>query len=491
MMNHNEVNGYRLIFAYLGYFMILMGIIILFPLFVVIFYPETSSEASYFIIPGVITIIIGYLQTLIIRGKKTAKLERHQDIVLIFLTWIIAIIAASFPFFLSGNYSFTQSVFESTSGFSTTGLTVVDVSQASKIFLMYRSLLQFFGGVGLVLVLTSAISDKYGMRLYHAEGHNDKLLPNLAKSARLILSIYVIYIILGTVSYTWFGMSIFDAINHSIASLSTGGFSTKTSSIGFYQSFPIELITIVLMILGSTNLLIHLFLMKAKFKKAFHHIEVQLSIVLICLFIPFMTINLLSNTSLSIIQSMRISVFQFTSALTTTGFQTVDSFTYLPPFFNFSVIIMMVIGGGIGSTSGGIKQYRIGLELKQLYWNIRDRLSHQRTLHTNYIKRFGKDIVITEIDTSSNHSFIILYILTLMIGTLIFTTYGYSIRDSLFEFSSALGTVGLSIGIISNQTPSPLLWTTIFGMILGRLEFYVVIIALAKMAMDGVNKKVL
>jgi trk system potassium uptake protein TrkH len=486
-MKQTTIKGYPMILGYLGFFMILIGFIILLPLVILIFDPTELDQAHFWIIPGVSSMIIGYLLSQILKGKTTSKLERHQDAVLLSLIWIFAILISSFPLLLSGNYTFTQSIFESTSGFSTTGLSVVDVTQASKMLLLYRSLMQFFGGIGLVLVLTSAISDKYGMRLYHAEGHNDKLLPNLARSARLIISIYSVYILIGTAVYVFFGMGFFDAINHAIASLSTGGFSTRATSIGYYQSVGIEVTTIVLMLLGSTNLIIHLFFFKGKFKKAFQHIEMQLFIVLTFVFLVLLWLSILYTDNMG----FRQVLFQYVSAITTTGFQTVPSFQGLPHLFNFGVIILMIIGGQAGSTSGGIKQYRIGLLLKEMYWNIRDRISHQRTIHTYDMYKFGKRIDVTQDDFHTNHTFINIYLLTLTLGTMIFMAYGYTLEESLFEFSSALGTVGLSIGITNMNMSPVLLWTSTIGMLLGRLEFYVLIIAFSKMILNLTKKKVL
>ncbi len=482
------IKGYPMLIGYLGYFMMMMGLILLLPLIIMIFYPEEQSFAYAWIIPGVLCLVIGYLLTLILKGREPLKLERHQDAILLLLIWIIAIFVSAFPIYLLGGYTFTQSIFEATSGYSTTGLSIVDVASASKTLLFYRSLMQFFGGVGLVLVLTSTLSDRYGIRLYTAEGHNDKVLPNLAKSARLILSLYTIYIVIGTMGYVMFGMSWFDAINHSTGSLSTGGFSTQVESIGHYQSAPIEWITIILMLLGSTNFIVHLWLLKGKLRMGIHHIEVQLFLVLTPIVIIVMWYAL---SVASYPHALRIAIFQYVSAITTTGFQTIPTFQSLPPLFIFSVIMMMIIGGQAGSTSGGIKQFRIGLMLKGMYWSIRDRISHQRTIHAHDIYKFGKRLQVQDNDLHATHAFIMLYLMVLVIGTLIFTSYGYTLEESIFEFSSSLGTVGLSIGIIGPQTPSPLLWTSILGMILGRLEFYVVIIACSTLFIKSFKKKVL
>jgi len=481
------IKGYPMMIGYLGYFMMMMGIIILLPLLIMIPYPEEITLAFAWILPGVLCLIFGYLLTLILHGKTPLKLERHQDAILLLLIWIIAIFVSSIPLILLGHYTFTQSLFESTSGYSTTGLTIVDVATASKTLLFYRSLMQFFGGVGLVLVLTSTLSDRYGMRLYHAEGHNDKLLPNLAKSARLILSLYTLYIVLGMISYILCGMSWFDAINHATASLSTGGFSSQPDSIGYYKSSAIEWITIILMILGSTNFFIHMFILKGKFKMAFNHIEVKFFLITTPIIVTMMWFAL---WRISYPNPLRIAIFQYVSAITTTGFQTVPTFQQLPPLFTFGVIIMMIIGGQAGSTSGGIKQYRIGMMLKNIYWNIRDRMTHQRTIHAYDITKFGKNVHVQDADLHATHAFIMLYVLTLVVGTLIFNGYGYSLQDSLFEFSSSLGTVGLSIGIISPVTPNGLLWTSMMGMFLGRLEFYVVIIAISSLITQMRYKRV-
>ena len=225
------LKGGRLIAGYMGIVMILAGIITMLPLFTLFFYPEEIGQAQYFVAPGVSAILAGYLMSLVLRGRKAGRLEKNQEMIVVLGTWIIVIFVTAMPFVLTGNYTVTQAVFETTSGLSTTGLTVVNTGTAPHIFLIHRTVLLFFGGIGLVLVMTSVLSDVYGMRLYHAEGHSDRLLPNLIESARLVIGIYSGYILAGTLLYVLFGMSLFDAVNHAVAALSTGGFSTRPESI--------------------------------------------------------------------------------------------------------------------------------------------------------------------------------------------------------------------------------------------------------------------
>ncbi|MBU1141346.1 MAG: TrkH family potassium uptake protein, partial [Firmicutes bacterium] len=459
-MERKITSGYPLIINYLGIFAFLIGFINLLPLVLLAFNPDEIEFAHYFLIPGLVSIFVGSFIIFLFRSREKGKLERHQDAVLVVFIWLLAITISSIPFLLSGTYNFTQSIFEATSGYSTTGLTVVNVESAPKLFLLFRSLLQFFGGVGLVLVLTSAISDKFGMRLYSAEGHSDKLMPNLIRSGRTILSIYIGYIAIGSLFYVIFGMAPFDAINHSICAVATGGFSTRAGSIGSYNSVPIEIITMVLMILGGTNFFVHLMLIRGKLKNVFKHVEIKLLGILLIIFIPLMTFNILSFYDGKFFYALRISSFQFISAITGTGYQTVSTFLTLPSFFILGVILPMVLGAGMGSTAGGMKQYRIALAFKSMYWNIKDQLTHKKTIRTHFINKLGTKTIVEKDDIIQNHSFLMIYLIVLIVGTVIFSSFGFSIRDSLFEFASALGTVGLSVGITGYTAHPLILWTS-------------------------------
>jgi len=482
------ISGYPLILNYLGIFAILIGIIMLIPLLVLIFYSDSRFQAIYFLTPAFVSMLMGSIILMMFRGREKGRLERNQDAILVTMVWIMAIFVGAMPFLLSGDYNFTQSIFETTSGFSTTGLTVVNVEQTSHLFLLYRSFLQFVGGVGLVLVLTSAVSDKLGMRLYFAEGHTDKLMPNLIRSARMILSIYIGYIIVGTIAFRIFGMTTFDALNHSIAAVATGGFSTKTLSIGHYDSIPIEIITMILMLLGGTNFLVHLRLLKGKFKDVFGHVELKLLGILILIFVPIFVINLLNVYDGQFGYTLRIASFQFISAVTGTGYQTIPSFNVMPPTFLLGLIILMVLGAGMGSTAGGMKQYRVALAFKSLYWNFNTQMSHKKAVRARFINKIGQKTIVESEEVKQNYAFIIVYLIVLVVGTLIFTSFGHSISDALFEFASSLGTVGLSVGIVNYEAPKLLLWTGTVGMLFGRLEFYVIFIAIFKF-MDDIGKK--
>ncbi|WP_206460623.1 TrkH family potassium uptake protein [Anaerovorax sp. IOR16] len=472
-----EVTGIRLIFGYLGVILILIGISVLLPLLILFAYPEEIIYAKYFILPGVGCLFFGYLLSFLVRNCEKASLNFGQSASIVTSSWLLAILASGLPFLITGKYNFTQAMFESTSGWSTTGLSVVDVTETSHIFLLHRSLMLFFGGVGLVLIMVSVLKDASGMRLYYAEGHSDKLLPNLIQSSRLILFIYTGYIIIGTVFYMIFGMNWFDAINHAIAAVATGGFSTKAESIGYFNSVPIEVVSIILMFLGSTNFVASLYAFRGKFYNFFRYCELRFTFFLFVFFTILMSFFLWKQQGYPWIQSLRIAAFQTTSAFSTTGFQTVPSFAVWSSALALPLILLMIIGGEAGSTSGGVKQFRVWVFLKGIYWSLRDTFYSDKLVRVNYVKKPDTDEVIGNKQRAEIGSFLFLYILIMLTGTLIISSYGYPLKESLFEISSAMGGVGLSCGITAYDANPVILWVLMFGMFVGRLEIYVVAVS--------------
>ena len=484
-------NFHRLIAYYLSIFIIMVGIIQLIPLLILPFYPDEISYAGCFLIPGVAAIAGGMLSGhLLTKDTEIVKLEKNYDAVLIVLIWLSAILISTVPWMLKGDYNFTQAAFEMTSGFSTTGLSVVDVEATPHVFLMFRSITLFVGGVGLVLIITSAFSDKYGLNLYNAEGHTDRLMPNLAKSARLILSIYSAYIIAGAVLYILFGMPVFDAFNTAIAAVSTGGFSVLNDSIYGYHSLPIEMVTIVLMMLGQTSFLLHLAMIKKKFGKIINHCETKFFIFLAVVFITLMAVNMTqSGYSKDLGTTLRLSIFQFVTCITTTGFVSVPTLVGLPSGFATIMILLMLIGGNLESTGGGIKQYRVIVVLKGILQEIKNTVRTYKTVTTDYITRAGKRSELTSSEVSSMTSYVMFYLILFFTGSMIFTLYGNNLQDSMFEFASAISTVGLSVGITNYDAPAMILWTANVGMFLGRLELMVVFQAILRLTKDVIKKE--
>lgn len=474
---------YRLILGYCGVISIILGIALLLPLITVFFSEYKLVEILSFAILGFISIGLGFILKGNITQNKNITLNFQEGGVIVIVSWIYAILIGALPFVISGDLTFTQGIFEAVSGFTTTGLSMVDVLKTSDAILLWRSIMQFLGGAGLAVIMLTSIIGPLGVGLYNAEARSDMLVPNIKNSAKTIMMIYSGYILGGTILYKIFGMSIFDSINHSIAAVSTGGFSTKVESIGYYDSVSIELITIILMLLGTINFGIHLLFMKKKFKQVLKIGELRMMFILMMIFLPLTVYCVTYPMYNSLSQGIRVGIFEIISALSTTGFSTTTYFEWSNLGY-FILLVVMLIGGGSGSTAGGIKQYRIYLLLKNLWWEIKKMTYSKKNIKENSVyKPEGKIFV----DSSCLNEVIVIltgYILTYTFSVMILLTQGYNLKESMFEIASCLSTVGLSYGVTSIEASTITVWTMILAMFLGRLEFLVVISTIIKFCKD-------
>lgn len=504
-----EIHGFLLIVSYLGFFMLIIGFMLCVPLLLLAFYPNEVAYALPFAIPGAATIAIGAIITLCLRRRKRGRLGDLEDISLLIGVWLIAILISAIPLMLFGRfgittyrtaggefvsietYDFTQAVFETTSGLTTTGDTVVSVATAPHIVLFYRSFLQFVGGVGLVLILASAVSERSGLNLYLLEGHNDRLLPNLLKSARLIFGIYFIYIVLGIVAYVCCGMPFFDAMCYSMSALSTGGFGPTANSIADFNSVPIEIVSMVLMLLGATNFLVHYYLIRGHFIKGFRHFEFLIFFLVVILFYPLVIAGFYQYYDHDLGMAFRKGTFEFISATTTTGFTSVkakvpglnnyQNILNVAPQAFFASVLLSTIGGQQGSTSGGIKQGRFGYLLLNLHHTIQKTYTQPETVHPSYVTRFGEKEIYDQQEATDSTNFCCLYMILFFTGAIALTCFTdpqtglhYPLANALLDFGDCLSAAGLSSGILTYGAAKGALWIGIIGMFLGRLDILVV-----------------
>lgn len=483
MVKSSLKEKYRIIFGYVGIILIITGVSLMVPLTLIPFLPYKNNEVLIFSLLSIGTIIFGIGLKRLLKGANINGLSIKEGAVIVTISWICSIIIGALPFVLNKTLTYTQAVFESVSGFTTTGLSVIDVTNATPMILLWRTIMQFLGGVGLAVIMLSAIIGPLGVGIYNAEGRIDKLVPNVKKSTKLIMTIYCSYILGGIFLYLVCGMPIFDAINHSIAAVSTGGFSTRVESIGYYNSVSIELVTIILMLLGTINFAAHSILWKGKVKDFFKISEIRFMGVLLLIFIPLTLFITTIGIFKSFSKSLRVAIFEIISAVSTTGFSTV-SYLNWNSFGFFILIILMFIGGGSGSTAGGIKQYRIHVLLKTFYWNIKEVFLPKRTIKINKLTKPEGEILIEESDIKEITTLLTVYFLFFIISVLILLSYGYDIKDAMFEISSCLSTIGLSSGITSIDLPKGILWTMSTAMLMGRLEFLIIFYAIVKIYKD-------
>ncbi len=460
--------------------MLLVGVLVATPLTVLPFYPDDIIHMLSFLIPAGGSMILGAILCLFGRQEGDGGLEWRSSIqrssLTVLFAWFWGIFVGAIPFVIGKQLTLLQALFESVSGWTTTGLSVMDVTVTPKIFLFHRSFMQYCGGLGFVTMMVMFVSGKQSMNLFTAEGHPDKLMPNLKKTAQTVFAMYSCLLIAGTAAYGIAGMELFDAIMHTMCALSTGGFSTRLNSIGEYNSFSIEIITIFLMLAGTTNFAALLLLAKRKWRQFIGISEIRFMFLILLIFVPLTAISLSHGLGISLAQGLRKASFDIVSALSTTGYSTM-SYTSWPPVAIGILILMMLIGGGMGSTAGGLKLSRVYIMLRLAVLEIRKRLSPTRNVEAPvYVKAQGK----TPIDSSlaaDTTGFAVCYMGLFITGSLLTTvTADCGLTEGMFEFASALGTVGLSIGITGPSTGVGTLIVEMFGMVLGRLEIFLVII---------------
>lgn len=458
-----------------GKLMVCIGILILFPLNIIFFYPQDLKYFFVFFIPGFFSIILGIILMYFIKEKKHDKWKKKlsfNNFTVIFI-WLWASLLGSVPFISAKFLKPLHALFESISGWTTTGLSVINVTETPHIFLFHRSFMQYCGGLGFILIMIMLLNNRDSMGLYTAEGHSDKLYGNLKNTTRTIFKMYSCFLILGIITYKIFGMPLFDSVNNTMCALSTGGFALKLQSIGEYKNFKFELITIVLMMIGTTNFATLHLLFKGKFKKIFSVSEVKFTFIILIIFIPLVTLGLYYSKTYNFLNSLRIALFDLTSAVSTTGYSTV-TYENFPPFVLGIFIIVMIIGGGAGSTAGGLKISRVYFLIKITFNNIKEKVRVNRNIFvSSYNKANGKYYIDNNL-SNDVFSFTMVYLFFLVIGSIIISiTENVNLTLSMFEFASSLSTVGLSIGITSSNSKDITLIVEMIGMILGRLEIYI------------------
>ncbi|MDY7013943.1 MAG: TrkH family potassium uptake protein [Cyanobacteriota bacterium] len=474
---------YKAILGYTGLSCAIAAGFILFPLLALLAYPEEFPLAWGFLLPGVLLAAVGGLLWWKLAPKKTESLTLREGSIVVVFAWLLAIGVGTVPFMTVGGLNFTQAAFESTSGWTTTGLSVVDVTQASRLILLFRSTIELAGGAGFAIITLSAIAGISGSGLAAAEGRTEQLAPNVRRSAQLVSSIYSGYIAIGTLALWAAGMSFFDAINHSFAALSTGGFSTRTDSIGYWDSPAVEAVTIVLMILGTLNFVTSYLLLRGKFKAVSRNGEIRLQALVIPLCILILFFGVAPGLYSGVGKAVRVAIFETITALSTTGFSTVGYGDWNG--LGWLVLIgLMLIGGGTGATAGGIKQFRIYVLYRVLLWEIRRLFLPENAVTEPQIWQGERRTFLKDSQIRAIALFVFLYFLIYGVGCAITAAYGYSLQESLFEYASALSTVGLSVGVTAADAPPGLLWAEIVGMFLGRLEFFTVVVGTVQFFRD-------
>ena len=448
------------------------------------------------LLAGISTLLIGVASMFFTREHKK-ELNKRDGYIVVAVGWIVMSLSGTLPYVFTQTIpSFTNAFFETMSGYTTTGASILnDIESMPEGVLFWRSLTHWIGGMG-IIVLAIAILPLLGiggMQLFAAEAPGpsaDKLHPRITDTAKRLWLIYFGYTAAETLLLKVAGMSFFDAINHALCTLSTGGFSTKNASVAHWNSQPIiQYIIILFMFLAGTNFVLSYFAFKGKVQKVIKDEEFKLYFKFIAIFtiIAALIIYFRADLSLSSVDhpmvwgrgesSFRHSLFQVIAIITTTGFVTAD-YTLWTPFLVVFFFGLMFLGGSAGSTAGGVKVVRHLIMIKNGF------LEFKRTLHPNAVlpvryntRSIPKEIVFNIL------AFFILYMLSFIIGALVFSMFDINFESSVGLAASSLGNVGPALGDfgpVNNYSALPSLakWWCSFLMLIGRLELFTVLILL-------------
>jgi len=442
---------------------------------------------------AIITLLLGILAMFYTRGHDK-EVKKKEGYIIVTLGWIVMSASGVMPYIFSGAIpSITNAFFETISGYTTTGASILnDIESIPKGILFWRSLTHWIGGMG-IIVLAIAILPLLGiggMQLFAAEAPGpsaDKLHPRITDTAKRLWLIYVGYTAAETLLLKVAGMSFFDALNHSMATLSTGGFSTKNASLAYWSNQPlIQYIVIVFMFLAGSNFVLSYFAFKGKIQRVLRDEEFKFYGIFILIFtlVTAVVVYFMANVDVSDYypmpfgvaeSSFRHALFQVVAVITTTGFVTAD-FTAWTPFLTVFFFGLMFMGGSAGSTAGGIKVMRHLLIIKN------GLLEFKRTLHPNAIipVRFNNKTVSEHI-VYNVIAFFVLYMLLFIIGALVLSLLGLDFISAIGGAASSLGNVGPAFGSLNpvgnyNSLPALGKWWCGFLMLAGRLELFTVLI---------------
>ncbi len=450
---------------YLGYIFQGIGVVILLPIIVALLYQEDIYLS--FIIPSLISLGIGTVLSQELKNYTNLKLKHAM--IISALAWIWASLVGAFVLILSLDLSFINAFFENMSAWTGSGFTLfnnVEILPYSILFL--RSLEQWIGGLGIIVVFTGILirGGTNANKLYLSEGREDKIKPSMSNTLKKTFKIYLIYTIIGIIAYVLVGLPIFDSINLTFTSIATGGMSIKNANVGYYNNNLVYIVTMIIMILGATSFSVHARVIKTRGKSLLKDIQFRYLII----------ITIITAIILFIIcKSVPIGIlFHVISAITTTGagiLPTSEVLTWNGATLTL-LFVLMLIGGSTGSTSGGIKLAKVIVSLKGINHQIKSIIYPEK--RTKPLKISGKVIKDKQIKEAS--LFIVMHFILITIVWFLFILYGYNPLDSLFDVISAQSNTGLSVGIINNGLPGVLKLVLTIQMWMGRLEIIPVLV---------------
>ncbi|NLN41438.1 MAG: TrkH family potassium uptake protein [Clostridiales bacterium] len=471
--------NYGIIIKVLGNLLVFEALLMIPASLISLIYRQNDFYA--FLISILLTAIVGFIMSRVKGSYK--KMKAKDALAIVAIGWLLASFFGSLPFAISGSLpSFVDAFFETISGFTTTGSTVIkDVEILPKGILFWRSFTHWIGGMG-IIVFTLAVIPTMGIsgfQIFKAESPGptaDKIVPRIKDTARILYTTYIVITIIQTILLVIGGMSLYESVIHTFGTVGTGGYSTRNASIGAYNSTYIHIVITVFMILSGINFSLYYGLVKGKWKEVIRNNELSfyLGIVLCAGLLIGLNIYTRTDGYKNIGLAFRDSFFQVSSIVTTTGYATTD-FDLWPVFSKTILLLLMFIGGCAGSTSGSVKVIRILVLIKLVKRQV------AKIFHPNAyipIKIDGK--VISDDIVTSISSFFILFIIIFVIGILVISLEGLDFESTISVVATSIANVGPGFGFVgpTRNFSSLSAFSKIFLsflMLIGRLELFTIV----------------
>lgn len=442
----------------------------------------SSDDIVAIVTAGSLTIITGLAGWFYTRQVDLKVIGKREGYLAVASGWTVMSLFGALPFTFSGAIpSYTDAFFETMSGFTTTGASILnDIESLPKGVLFWRSMTHWIGGMG-IIVLSLAVMPILGvggMQLYSAEVPGptpDKIHPRVKETAKRLWFIYFLLTAAEVGLLLLGGMTLYDALNHAMATMATGGFSTKQASIAFYDSPYIQYVISIFMYLAGINFALHYFALKQRFDKVWQDEEFIFYSLIILSATLFLTAGLMLQHGQGVEPAFRDSLFTTVSIMTTTGFVTADYEQWAEPLL-FTVFILMFVGGSAGSTGGGIKVVRHLLIIKNSFTELKRLIYPQAIIPVRLNGRTVPANIIFNI-----LAFSVLYLLIFFISSLVMTLLGLDVLSALGAVIATLGNIGPGIGVVGPiynyaAIPEAGKWFLSFLMLIGRLELFTVLI---------------
>lgn len=501
MWQRFTLHDLRVIGHYLGTLIIFAAAVMVVPLATALVFQEWEPAARYLFAIGLALTAGALLRFLRI---EPGRLSRRQALAVTGLAWIVLALVASVPLYFSGHYAtYLDALFDGVSGLTTTGASVIlDLDHLSNADNMFRFMMHLLGGLGLIVVALSLglFGKRAGGALFSSEGRSEHVLPNVVQTTRFIsrITIAVIgvaWVLVGALMLLS-GMEPARAALHalwvSISGFVTGGFTPMAQSVMYYHSMPIEFVLMILMITGSISFVIQAEVAKGRIGEFFRDIETRTMVVWIVAMTFVFTATLSSSSLFGDLPTLlRRGIFMIVSAFTTTGFQVITTnqlTTVLTSGAFLTIALLMAVGGGAGSTSGGIKLTRVGLIYKSIVSTIKEALAPDSARVVVAYNHVGRRVLSPEIVKEAMTVFI-LFVVTYALGALVGIAHGYDATQAIFESVAMTSNGGLITGLATPGMPFTLELFYIFQMWAGRLEFVTLLALVVELVVSAAPKK--